>query len=350
MGIEYATAWLMLAALGLYTLLGGADFGAGVWDLLATGPRKRQQRERLAHAIGPIWEANHVWVIAVVVLLFTCFPRAFAAIMTALHVPVTLVLLGIVARGTSFVFRTYSPGDDRTQNRWGMVFSIASVATPILLGVTLGTLATGTLRWQDGVYVSGFFAPWLAPFPWAVGVFALSIFAFLAAVYMCAELRTAEAPLRDDFRRRALLAAIAVGMSAALCWVLASRGAPELSRGLSGAWWTWPLQIATGLAASGAIWSLWTRRYFAARALAVVQVSLIVLGYGAALFPYLVVPDVRIDDSAAPPRTHALVLAAFGAGAIILIPSLFILYRVFKGERAFRLVDRAGTGGDAAQS
>src|SRR5437870_12958917 len=108
MRIESVAAWIMLVSLVIYVLSGGADFGAGVWDLLASGPRKARQRELLSSAIGPVWEANHVWLIIVVVLLFTCFPAAFAAIMTALHVPLTIVLLGIVARGASFVFRSYS--------------------------------------------------------------------------------------------------------------------------------------------------------------------------------------------------------------------------------------------------
>ncbi len=340
MPIEQISAWLMLAMLGVYTLSGGADFGAGVWDLLARGPRKARQRELLAHAIGPIWEANHVWLIAVVVLLFTCFPHAFAAIMTALHIPVTLALLGIVARGASFVFRTYSHGGELAQVRWGRVFSVASVVTPVLLGVTLGTIASGALRWEDGVYVSGFVGPWCRAFPFSVGVFVLAIFSFLGAVYTCAEIPADEPGLREDFRRRALASGAAVGAAAGLTWVLAYSGAPELSRGLSAHWWAWPLQVATGAAAVGVLAALWRRRYLLARALAVVQTALIVLGYGAGLFPYLVVPDVTLADAAAPPATHRLVLIAFVGGMVVLGPSLYVLYRVFKGERAFRLIDR----------
>lgn len=345
MSLELANAALMLAALGLYVILGGADFGAGVWDLFATGPRAKQQRTLLANAIAPIWEANHVWLIAVVVILFTAFPRAFAGIMTAMHVPVTLALIGIVARGTSFVFRSYSPDDDTTQRRWSLVFSIASIITPVLLGMTLATLASGTLEWRDGVYSSGFFAPWIRPFPIATGVLTLALFSHLAAVYTCLE--ATDRDLREDFRRRALFNAVFVILAAAAAWIFARIGAPVLSRDLAQSAWTWPVVAGAGLAAIAGIWSLRVRAYATARALAVIQSLLIIVGFGAALFPYLVVPHYTIQNSAAPAATLRLVLIAFAAGAVILIPSLLFLMRTFKGRRAFQIlggVEGEGTG------
>jgi cytochrome d ubiquinol oxidase subunit II len=338
MRVEEVTAWVMLVALGVYVLLGGADVGAGVWDLLARGPRRERQRELVARAIGPIWEANHVWLIIVVVLLFTCFPPAFAAIMTALHVPLTLVLLGIIARGASFIFRAYSPSSKSLQRRWGVVFSIASLVTPVLLGVTLGTIAGGELRWEDENYVSGYFRPWLRLFPWAVGLFTLSIFAFQAAVYLCVE--AGDKMLREDYRSRALIAGAAVVVTGGITWALAYRGAPLLSSGLMQYWWALRLQVITGFAAGGAMFALWRRKYLIARALAVIECALIVLGYGAALFPWLVVPQFEIANSSAPARTHVLVLAAVAIGACLLLPSLYFLFRIFKGSRAFSMIDR----------
>ena len=123
-------AGIILIALTAYVLMGGADFGGGVWDLLASGSRKARQRDLIAHAIGPVWEANHVWLILAVVLLFTCFPSAFARIAIALHVPLTLMLIGIVLRGSAFVFRSYGGGG-------GRVFAVASLVTPVLLGVAV---------------------------------------------------------------------------------------------------------------------------------------------------------------------------------------------------------------------
>jgi cytochrome d ubiquinol oxidase subunit II len=335
MGIEYVSVWVMVGALLVYALFGGADYGAGVWDLLASGPRRKAQRELIAHAIGPIWEANHVWLILVVVVMFSCFPRAFAGMMTALHVPVTLVLLGIVARGVSFTFRSYGRGSRVEAARWGVLFSAASVFTPMLLGVTLATAVSGRLEWREGVYASGFFEPWLRVFPWVTGCFVLSIFAFLAAVYLCVE---AEGALREDFRRRAIGAGIAVGVLAAATWVMAYRGAPLLSTHLQAHWWAWPLQIGTGAMAVRAFGALWVRRYVLARTCAVGQVVLIVVGFGAAVLPYLVVPGFTLENSAAPARTHELALGAVGGGGGVLVPSLVYLMRVFKGREAFAVV------------
>jgi len=340
MTIEMATAWVIVLCLAIYSLLGGADFGGGVWDLFAFGPRKKAQRAQIAHAIGPIWEANHVWLIVLIVLLFSGFPPAFSAIMTALHIPVTLALIGIVARGASFTFRTYDR-PDAAQRRWGRVFSVSSLLTPVLLGVSLGTIASGELRFEGSVYQGSWVEPWLAAFPFSVGLFALSIFAFLAAVYLCVE--TEEALLREDFRQRALASGVAVGFFAALTWLLSIDGAALLSEGLRGSWWTWPLQIATGLAAVTALGALWARRFILARAAAVLQTLLIILGFGAGMAPYLVVPDFTVQSAAAPKVMHALLLGALGLGSLILLPSLYYLFRVFKGEQAFALLDRSGS-------
>jgi len=137
---------VLLLSLTSYALSGGADYGGGLWDLLATGPTADRQRATIAHAVGPVWEANHVWLIVAIVILFTGFPRAYAAVSTYLHVPLVLVLVGIVLRGSAFVFRAYGPDDPRHARFWGRVFAIASTATPFFLGVIVGALTEGRLR------------------------------------------------------------------------------------------------------------------------------------------------------------------------------------------------------------
>lgn len=234
---------LLFASLILYAVLGGADYGGGVWDLLASGPRVHEQRRLIATAIGPVWEANHVWLIFVIVLLFTAFPPAFAALSTALHIPLTLMLLGIVLRGTSFTFRHYDRQDDTVQRRWGRLFAISSVFTPVMLGVCIGAIATGGIRVHDGVVTSGFLRPWLGLFPFAVGLFTLALFAFLAAVYLTVE--ADEEALREDFRKRALSAAGAVGALALMVYLLSYETAPLVHAGLRQRSWSWPLQIVT---------------------------------------------------------------------------------------------------------
>src|SRR4051794_18789044 len=178
---ELTIAAILLVALILYALLGGADFGGGMWDMLATGPRAQRQRNAIEDAIGPIWEANHVWLILVIVLLFTGFPQAFALMMTALHIPMTLMLVGIVLRGSTFVFRKYDSQHGSVHRRWSRLFGVSSFFTPFVQGVTLGALTTGQIRVGQGMVTTGFFAGWLTPFAAACGLFALVLFAFLAA-------------------------------------------------------------------------------------------------------------------------------------------------------------------------
>jgi len=325
-------AGAMLAALVLYGLLGGADFGGGIWDLLASGPRRGEQRALVERAIGPVWEANHVWLVLVVVLLFTGFPRAFSAACIALFAPLTLLLVGIVLRGAAFTFRAYDQPEDRVQARWGLAFSASSVVAPLLLGVVVGAVASG-----------GAAAPapdplaWLTPFTAAVGAFAAALFAFLAATYLAVE---AEGPLREDFRRRALGAGLAVFGCALAVGILSRRAAPAVFAGLTGRAFTLPLHLATGVAAITALAALFRRRVRLARAGAAVQVALIVLGWGASQYPYVLAPDLTLEAAAAPRATLVPLLWALAAGAVLLFPALALLFRVFKGEKAFGVIDR----------
>jgi cytochrome d ubiquinol oxidase subunit II len=322
-------AALLLVALNAYVLFGGADFGGGIWDLLASGPRRAAQRTLVADAIGPIWEANHVWLILVIVLLFTCFPPAFAEVATTLHIPLSLMLIGIVLRGSAFTFRAHHGPDGALALHWGRIFAIASALTPVFLGMCLGALASGAVpRAGKTGFHAAFVTPWLTPFCGAVGILALTLFAFLAAVYLTVEAR--DRALQEDFRLRALAAAAAVFVAAAGTLLLALGGAPLVGAGLSASAWALPLHVATGVAAVLAIGALWRRAYRAARVAAAAQVSLILWGWGLAQYPYVVPPTLTIADAAAPRITLTLVLWALAAGALVLFPSLAYLFRVFK--------------------
>ncbi|MGQ0645309.1 MAG: cytochrome d ubiquinol oxidase subunit II, partial [Elusimicrobiota bacterium] len=276
MELSFWIAGFLWSALALYVLTGGADFGGGVWDFFASGPRAKAQRKLIAEAIAPIWEANHVWLILAVVLLFVAFPAAFARLSTLLHVPLTLMLLGVVLRGSAFVFRSQAPGA-APERRWSHAFSVASLLTPVFLGVSAGAAASGALRAPapSADFVSSYIKPWLALFPFGVGFLALSLFAFLAAVYLILE--TEDADLRDDFRRRALAAGVVVGAVAWLTLWAARSGAPLIFEGLTGRPWSAPFHLATGGAALGALACLFFRRYAWARALAALQ-TLLILG------------------------------------------------------------------------
>jgi cytochrome bd ubiquinol oxidase subunit II len=337
--LEFIIAGVLVIALTIYALSAGADFGAGVWDLLASGPRTHEQHELIAHAIGPIWEANNVWLVLVVVVLFTGFPSAFAAILTALFVPMCLMLIGIVLRGSAFAFRSQLPSHSHGERLLSRAFAVGSIITPIMLGVSLGTLASGRIQLQNGLVTSGFFDTWRLPFAWAVGALALALFAYLAALYLAVE-AAAEPPLSGDFRARALAAALVTGALAVLVLVLGRAANPPIYADPFGKPWALPLAAATSLAALGAIWALWVRRYYLARALGVCQVVLILWGWAGAQYPFLVPPQLSLYDAAAPPATLRLLLIALIAGAVVLFPSFYYLYRVFKGPGAFAVTEK----------
>jgi cytochrome d ubiquinol oxidase subunit II len=329
-GLPEIIAGVIAVALNAYVLTGGADFGGGVWDLFATGVRRERQRELIVDSIAPIWEANHVWLIVVVVVLFTGFPAAFSILGTVMHIPLTIMLIGIVLRGSAFVFRSYGPYG---RNRWGLAFAIASIMTPLLLGSIIGSIATGAVaeaaeRIGGATFSEVFVRPWAAAFPAAVGFFAVALFAFLAATYLTVDAQDEE--LREDFRIRALTAAGAVFVCAAVALVLAHSAAPRVAIGVVGALL---VQAATASAAITAIAALWLRHYRIARLAAAAQVSLILWGWMIAQFPYLIPPTLTIRDAAAPAVTLRLLVLGLAVGAVILAPSLRYLMQTFKARR-----------------
>lgn len=339
--LPHIVAGVMVLSLNMYVLLGGADFGGGVWDFFARGNKRDEQRALIAEAIGPIWEANHVWLILVVVLLFSCFPKAFAHLATELHVPLTVMLVGVVLRGSAFTFRTYDSKQDAVQRRWGRVFSVASLLTPIVLGVCLGAVSSGALPLRSAreaatlSFTARFIDPWFAsPFAWAVGLLTLLLFAFLAASYLTVE--APEGVLRNVFRRRALQSQGALLLTALATLVVARAENPLLFEGLTNGRTALAMHAVTACAAATSIWALRVRRFQVARLAAAAQASFILWGWAWTQFPWLIPPDRTITELAAPRITLQLILGALGAGTVILLPSFVYLFRVFKrGETVF---------------
>ncbi len=323
--------WFALGAgLIVYAITGGADLGAGLWSALARGPRRAAQRKAVVDAIAPIWEANHVWLIFVIVVMFSAFSRAFAAISIALHIPIALALLGIVLRGAAYVFHAYGIQSDDSRERWSMVFAWSSALTPLMLGVVVGALSTSQIRVIDGRVTSGFVAGWTTPFAWLVGCFALALFALLSAVYLAAE---SDGDLADDFRKRALVCEVVAGAFAAgVLWTSRAQ-APDLYEQLVRSPWTWPLQGATALAALTTVCLLHWRRHRLARYAAATQVALVVLGWGAAMDKHFVLPDLSVDAAIPNPEVLPFLTITLGGGSVVLAPALWFLYRVFKRPR-----------------
>jgi cytochrome d ubiquinol oxidase subunit II len=334
------TVWINLAAfaalMGLmaYALLGGADFGGGVWDLFASGPRKKEQRLAIQHSMGPVWEANHVWLIFVLVVLFTCFPRGYSVLGIALFMPFHLALLGIMLRGASFVFRSYQSRQEDAAGEtsiWGVVFGVASLISPVLLGTAFGIVTEGAITvGADRQVAFTRPAPWLSPYSVANGLLALSTCSYLAAVYLTNE---TNGPLRDDFRLRAIFSGTATAFLAGLVLLFAWQEAAWFLRRLL-SWRAAPI-IAAGLVCfAGSAWSVFTRRYRLSRLFAAGEITLLLLGWAVAQYPYLVYPDIPFAEAAAPDATLKFVILTLPLGMMLLIPSLWFLFRVFKSQGA----------------
>jgi cytochrome bd ubiquinol oxidase subunit II len=342
-GLPEVVAIVTMVALNAYVLTGGADFGGGVWDLCAFGPRAEEQRQLIAEAIGPIWEANHVWLILVVVMLFGAFPPAFAQLGIVLHIPLTAMLVGIVLRGCGFVFRKYGTVT-RIQRRAGRTFAVASAITPVLFGVCVGAVASGAVGRASVLVASAtsvhyspsfaevFVAPWLAPFPVAVGVLTFALFAFLAAIYLAAAAPTAD--LRYDFRLRALGAAVVVFAAAISGLLVAPSEAPHVATRLVVTPSAMLFQLAIGVGGLATLVALWRERWQLARAAGAAQVSLILWGWAMAQHPYVIPFTLTIGDAAAPRVTLLLLLGGLAAGSVILVPSLVYLFVIFSRSRS----------------
>lgn len=311
MTLELFAAGAMLTGLVVYALTGGADFGGGILDLVARGPRRGAQRQAIEGALAPVWEANHVWLIFVVVVLFTAFPPAFARIGIDLHIPLTVLLFAIVLRGSAFVFRQY--GAPHARERWGHVFAYSSLVASFFLGVVLGALTTGM---------------WLGVFAIAVGGMTICAFAFLAATYLCVEVTDVD--VREDFRRRAIVAGIAFLVAAVAAAVVARWRAPLFAADLFGSSGMVALLVTGGITYGLTLGCVARRRYRAARTFAITTIGLVIAGWAFAQSPMLVAPDVTIADAAAPRVTLAALVPVLLIGSLVLLPSLWWLMRVFK--------------------
>jgi cytochrome d ubiquinol oxidase subunit II len=306
----------------LYAVLGGADFGAGILHLLARGSTAAAQRRAITRSMGPVWEANHVWLIFVVTAFFSAFPRAFGALGTVVFVPATLAVVAIAVRGCAFAFAGHIEGRPDVTAATQRMFGAASVAAPFLLGTVAGGLALQRAH-------AGELGLWIGPFQLIVGALAVALCAALAAAFLAVEMgRAGEAALAASFRRRGLWATTAAGTLALIALAVASGAAPRLFHDLTGRALPEVLAaIAAGVAAVGA---LWRRRYRSARAAIALSAAAIMWGWGIAQYPRLVGPELTVDNAAASAPELTAIAIALGAGLLILAPSLWLLYVAFR--------------------
>ncbi|BCL18266.1 cytochrome d ubiquinol oxidase subunit II [Streptomyces tuirus] len=326
--IMLAVLWIGMTA---YVLFGGADFGAGVWDLLAGGARRgRDQRELVEHSIGPVWEANHVWLIFVIVLTWTGIPSVFAAIASTLYIPLTAVALGIIARGAAFAFRKVSRELWR-QRLFGATFAFSSLVTPFFLGTVAGAIASG--RVPPGIAAGDLVTSWVNPTSLISGVLAVGTAAYLAAVYLTRDAqRVGDEALTQAFRLRALYTGVFVGvMSAVGLFVLRADARPVFDDLTSGA--ALPLlvlSVAAGVVSLALL--AWGRSYLMVRLTAALAVTGLLWGWGIGQHPVLL-PGITLDEAAATDAVLGASLGALAVGAVLLLPSLWWLYATFQRDR-----------------
>jgi cytochrome d ubiquinol oxidase subunit II len=314
---------VMWVGLTLYALLGGADFGAGVLDLLAGRSRAGMpQRRLIEHSIGPVWEANHVWLIFVLVVLWTGFPLVFASVMSTLYIPLTLAALGIIARGAAFAFRKAST-ELWQQRLFGGAFALSSVLTPFFLGTVAGAIASA--RVKPGLAAGDLVRSWLNPTSLLGGALAVLVCAYLAAVYLCDDAARSGTPeLADGFRRRALVAAAATGAVALAGIAVLHQDAPRLYSGLTHR--ALPLVVASAVLGIASIVLLWRRRYLLVRVAGVLAVVAVMWGWPVAQYPAVLPPGLTYRDAAAAPVVISTVLVVAGVGALLVVPSLLWLF------------------------
>lgn len=312
--------WLGLTA---YAVFGGADFGGGFWDLAAgRSPRGAAARALIADAIGPVWEANHTWLIFDLVILWTAFPPAFAAIMSTLFVPLSLAALGIVLRGAAFAFRPVA-GNPRARRAADAVFAVSSVVTPFFLGAAGGAIASG--RVPAGNAAGDPWTSWLNPTSFLVGLLAIATCAYLAAVFLVADARRRSQPeLVAYFLRRATLAALAAGALAIVGIAVLRVDAPFLAAELAGR--GWPLVVASVVLGTAALVLLRRNAPRGTRVLAVGAVVAIVWGWGVAQYPDILPGSLSLADAAAPAGSLEALLVVFVVAALVITPSLALLY------------------------
>ncbi|MDU0371967.1 cytochrome d ubiquinol oxidase subunit II [Hymenobacter endophyticus] len=335
-------AYLFLAIL-LYLLLGGADFGGGIIELFTSEKNRRVTRETVYHAIGPIWEANHMWLIIAVVILFVGFPRIYTTMSVHLHLPLLALLLGIIARGTAFGFRHYDAVHDRMQGVYSRIFVYSSAITPFFLGVIAGSALAGYIDPLATDFWTAYVGSWLHPFALAVGVFTVALCGYLAAVYTIGEARTA--PDRQRFVRKTRLLTVVAVVAGALVFVAAyMEKLPLLHWVLGNAVGRTALGLAT--ASLGLLWLRLDRGNTAMlRILAGFQVTMILLAVGYAHFPNFLMlrggHHLSLVDELAPPRTVEALGQALLLGSLLILPALFYLYYSFERDKSHGQVPAA---------
>lgn len=321
--MDTVAALILFVAVTAYCLFGGADFGAGVWDLVAGGTERGDRpRKVIDRAVGPVWEANHVWLIFVFVVLWTCFPEAYASIWLTLFVPLTLAAFGIVVRGASFAFRK-AVLRTRERRAFGALFAISSLLVPFLLGAVAGAVATG--RVPAGGRAGDPWTSWINPTSMLGGGLAIAVVSFLAATYLVRDAaRFSERDMTEYFRIRAIGSGLACGAIAIGGVFVLHADATYLYHGLTSR--ALPFAILSAACGIAALALLVRRAHRGARLAAVIAVTAIVIAWGVAQWDYVLPTTLTVSQAAAPTPTLTTVLVATICAVVIVFPAFGLLY------------------------
>lgn len=329
MNLAVVVAAALFVGLIAYALFGGADFGTGFFDLTAGGDRTGAQlRTQVDHSIGPVWEANHVWLVYVLVIWWTGFPSSFAAAMSTLILPLLFALLGIVLRGAAFVFRKYAATIGQAR-LFGAVFAGSSLITPFFLGTVAGAIASGRVPLEGR---GDLWESWLNPTSIVGGLVAIGTCVHLAGVFLVADAdRANHRELTGSLRRRTLAVGAVTGLIVFAGLIPIEQDAPVLWDGLTGR--ALPLLIVSAAAGLATLAFLWIRRYTLARMTAVVAVASVISGWGIGQYPWLLVDEVTIQDAAGAEATLWGLLVVVGLAGAIVLPALAYLFRLTQSEQ-----------------
>jgi cytochrome d ubiquinol oxidase subunit II len=322
---------LIVAGLTAYGVLGGADFGAGFWSLWAGQPDRhgKSLRDHAHHAMGPVWEANHVWLIFVLVVCWTGYPTAFGSIFSTLFIPFFIAAVGIILRGTAYALRA-GTGSVGELHAVDLLFALSSIIVPFAFGAAIGGIASG--RVPVGNAAGDAWTSWLNWTSLLVGVLAVAVAAYLAAVYLAADARRLGSPeLAEAFRLRALVMGVAAGAVALAGLFVVRDDAPGIWDGLTAGWGLGAV-IVSAAAGAATLLLVWMRRYGPARATAAAAVGAVLVGWVLAQRPDIL-PGLSIHEAAAGRSTLIALVIATAIGTVLLVPSLVILYGLLLGGR-----------------
>lgn len=330
--------FFIAASLFLYVLLGGADYGAGILELLPNKKLREEQKELINYAMGPVWEANHMWLILVVVILFMGFPLIFTTLMTSLHIPMVALLFGIVIRGCAFTFRHYDAvQEEKSQTVYTWLFGVSSLWTSVWLGILVASLHRGLINMETVNFYEAYIQPWWGLFPLVTGLFIAAVFSFLASIYLVGETKHAE--LKKLFHRRAFHFNIIVVLSGAAVFATAWwENTDLLNDFISHPAALICMGLATGLFI--VLWSVIKSRHtYRARFVSAGQVSLILAGWFFVYAPNALTTTLgplSFFEAAAPPATLKQLMIALLVGSLFIFPALFYLLKVFKLNSHFK--------------